>query len=260
MKRNELTELAAKQLAADYACNPGDFFGNISRVTKARFMEGYRAFKDEPDFFKMATMGSAVIASVSDEMLSFTTDLFAKADKDNAVSLFDGLQLYALNKKLSYYNKAAGAARIYFLPETPYKFTPKSGYDIRVFDEAEIQTTLYQYRGFDNALMYSAKKERHDIVAVCAVNGRNIIGIAGASNDSGIFWQIGIDILPEFRGGGLASELVSALTQEVFMNGAVPYYGTWGGNIASQNVARKCGYYPAWSELYAFDIDSSIIL
>lgn len=255
MFQNELIDLAAIQLAADYSCNAEDFFGDINRVTKSRLIEGYRTFLDEPHFFKMATMGKAVIASVSDEMLPFMTDLFAKFDKSESSTLFDGIQMYVINQKLECFNKTAAQTKIYYLPSTPYHYIPKSGYDLRVFDEAEIQTILYQYKGFNNALMYDAKRERHDMVAVCAVNGRNIIGMAGASNDSERFWQIGIDVIPEYRGKGLAVELVSALTKEVFRHGAIPYYGTWGGNIASQNVARKCGYYPAWAELTAFDLE-----
>ena len=93
------------------------------------------------------------------------------------------------------------------------------------------------------------------MLAVCAYNGRRIVGMAGASSDSERFWQIGIDVIPEYRGLGLGSELVSALTQAVFMHGAVPYYSTWSGNIASQNTARKSGYYPAWSEIDVSDIE-----
>ena len=92
------------------------------------------------------------------------------------------------------------------------------------------------------------------MAAVCAFNGSSIAGMAGASNDSQRFWQIGIDVRPEYRGKGLAADLVCSLTKEVFSLGAIPYYGTWAGNIASQNTALKCGYYPAWTEVIAFEV------
>lgn len=255
MFNSELVELAAKQLAIDYSCNHTDFLGKKNRVTTSKISDGCRKFKDAPDFFKMSTMGKAVIASVSNEMLGFTTDLFSKFDGKESSLLFDGMQLYLINKQLEKFNKTIAVNKIYYLPKTPYKYNLRSGYNIRVFEENDIVKTLYKYEGFSNALTYNANGERHDMIAVCAVNSKNIIGMAGASNDSNLFWQIGIDIIPEFREKGLGVDLVSALTQEVFMHGAIPYYGTWAGNIASQNVARKSGFFPVWSEVIAFDIE-----
>ena len=67
--------------------------------------------------------------------------------------------------------------------------------------------------------------------------------------------RIGIDVKKEFRGLGIGSECVKALTYEIMAHGAIPYYGTWSGNIASQNVARTTAYRPAWTEMFAQNID-----
>lgn len=41
----------------------------------------------------------------------------------------------------------------------------------------------------------------------------NIIGIAVCSADTPELWQIGIDVLPEYRGRGIAKALVSLLKE-----------------------------------------------
>jgi predicted GNAT family acetyltransferase len=70
--------------------------------------------------------------------------------------------------------------------------------------------------------------------------------MAGASNDCAMMWQIGMDVLPGYRNKGLAAYLVNWLTLEVINRGYIPYYGTAASNIASQRVAHRAGYCPAW--------------
>ena len=76
-----------------------------------------------------------------------------------------------------------------------------------------------------------------------------LVGLAGCSADTKLFWQIGIDVLPEWRGKGIASSLVKLLKNEVFKRGAIPFYGTSLSNLGSWNVALSSGFYPAWVEI-----------
>ena len=250
--KNELTASAAEQLARDYCCAPEDFLRSENKVTLARTESGQRRFKSGPSFFKAAAMGRGAVISAASEMLEFSSELAKKYD---GARIFDQKQIWLINRKLAEYNKAISMNSIFYLPATPYKYTARSGFRLKFYEEAEIVSELYSSDGFGNALLYRAGGARRDVLAVCAYNGRRIVSMAGASSDSERFWQIGIDVIPEYRGLGLGSELVSALTQAVFMHGAVPYYSTWSGNIASQNTARKSGYYPAWSEIDVSDIE-----
>ena len=43
-------------------------------------------------------------------------------------------------------------------------------------------------------------KNRPDMLAVAAIDGDKIMGMAGASADNKTMWQIGIDVLPKYRG------------------------------------------------------------
>lgn len=250
--RNELIASAAAQLACDYCCNPEDFLSLENKATLSRISSGRRRFREEADFFKAATMGYGTVISAASEMLDFSQDILGKC---RGAEIFEQTKIWKINAQLAKYNKAIAFNSIFYLPSTPYRYVPKDGFRLKFYEEKEIVSELYPVKGFDNALMYNASKPRRDVLAVCALNGGQIVGMAGASNDSDRFWQIGIDVLPEYRGLGIATELVSALTQAVFMHGAVPYYGTWSGNIASQNTARRAGYYPVWTEINAYDIE-----
>lgn len=197
-------------------------------------------------------MGRGTIITAASEMLEFSSEL---ALKYTGAEIFDEQRKWLINRKLAEFGKAIAFNSIFYLPVTPYKYTARDGFKFKFYEEDEIVRELYSVKGFDNALMYNADNPRRDVLAVCAVNGGKIVGMAGASNDSARLWQIGIDVVPEYRNMGIGSELVSALTQAVFMHGAVPYYSTWSGNIASQNTARRAGYYPVWTEIDAGDID-----
>ncbi|MCD7729949.1 MAG: GNAT family N-acetyltransferase [Oscillospiraceae bacterium] len=255
MYPSELAEAAAFQLSCDYSCRPEDFIGNINRAFESKLSKGRRNITETEDFFRMATMGNAAIASADKRLLPFLDRLMGKYE---GCQLFTGKIRYLLNCELQAFNKAIGDVSIYYLPQTPYKYVRRGGFNVRVYEQDDISEVLYRYsykKDFSNALLYDTAKKRKDVLAVCALNGNDIIGIAGASSDSERFWQIGVDVLPAYRKMGIASEIVSALTYEVLMHGAIPYYSTWSGNITSQNTARSCGYIPVWTEMFAQNIE-----
>jgi predicted GNAT family acetyltransferase len=66
-------------------------------------------------------------------------------------------------------------------------------------------------------------------------------------------WQLGIDVLPDYRYQGIGRALVSRLTAAVLQKGILPYYTTTVSNIASRRIATSLGYLPAWVELYSAD-------
>ena len=62
-------------------------------------------------------------------------------------------------------------------------------------------------------------------------------------------WQIGVDVLPEFRRKGIASSLTSNLAVEILEKGRVPFYCCAWSNIGSARNAVKSGFLPAWAEM-----------
>ena len=96
-----------------------------------------------------------------------------------------------------------------------------------------------------------------DMLAVAAFEGDNIMGMAGASADSKTMWQIGINVLPEYRSRSIGKNLVRLLKNEILKRDKIPFYGTVESHIYSQNIAISAGFFPSWAELYSKAIKSA---
>lgn len=112
-----------------------------------------------------------------------------------------------------------------------------------------------RFRGdprYSNALGFS--KRRPDITVLAAFDPdaatalADPLAMAGASDDSPLMRQIGIDVLPQVRQRGLAARLVYELSRMVLADGHVPFYGTSPSHVLSQRVALAAGFIPTWWE------------
>ncbi len=108
---------------------------------------------------------------------------------------------------------------------------------------------LYTAPWRDNALCLDFP--HLDVLAVGAYYGDRPIGLAGCSADCDTMWQIGIDVLPDYRRQGIAAALTRTLAWEILQRGKVPYYCRVWSNIPSARNALRSGFYPAWVELSA---------
>jgi predicted GNAT family acetyltransferase len=64
-------------------------------------------------------------------------------------------------------------------------------------------------------------------------------------------WQIGVDVLPEYRRRGIAAAVTSRLAIEILKRGKVPFYCAAWCNLTSVRNAIRCGFRPAWVSLSA---------
>lgn len=88
-------------------------------------------------------------------------------------------------------------------------------------------------------------------VAVAGESGPALadpIAMVGMSDDSPIMRQIGIDVLPAWRGAGIASVLVHDAARLTLAEGYLPFYGTSPSHMLSQRVAMNAGLVPTWWE------------
>ena len=85
--------------------------------------------------------------------------------------------------------------------------------------------------------------------SVFAFDNDKLIGLAACSADCDDMWQIGVDVLPEYRRQGVASSLTSNLAVEIINKGKVPFYCCAWSNIKSVKNALRSGFKPAWVEM-----------
>jgi predicted GNAT family acetyltransferase len=95
-------------------------------------------------------------------------------------------------------------------------------------------------------------------VAVAYADGA-VAGMAGASDDCEMMWQIGINVLPEYRNRGIAAALTNRLAMGILERGKIPYYGAAASNIASLRVAHRAGFRPAWACVYRGRFDLTTV-
>ena len=145
---------------------------------------------------------------------------------------------------------------IYFIPDlkriTKQEELKKFTFKLYDGNTNEIKLT----NGFENAITFKDEKCISDI-AYCAYDNDKIIGIAGADKINDDIWEVGIEILPEYRKDGLATILTKNLTLKILEKGIVPIWCASSTNIGSQAVANKSNYIPLWFETYSdvFDKD-----
>lgn len=79
-------------------------------------------------------------------------------------------------------------------------------------------------------------------------NGR-LIGLAACSADCDSMWQIGVDVLSDYRRKGIASALTNRLAIEILKRDKMPFYCCAWSNIHSARNAIRSGFVPAWVEM-----------
>src|SRR5690606_39415352 len=105
---------------------------------------------------------------------------------------------------------------LHFLPDVK-RIKPLSSPNFFSFEviKREEVVSLLDVTSFNNAIIYDTNLPWQTELAVLAKKDGKIVGVAGASKTCAKLWQIGIDVLPDYRNLGLASYLVNKLTFEI---------------------------------------------
>ena len=232
-----------KQLALEYNCAPGDFLRPDNIVTQSCLRENRRHYSDEKPFFHMATLGQNAVITADRKLHPFLR-IFAR---EKGRALFEFPSLLPLERELSQYGYTLMSSFHMFLPK--HDVRPESRYPVQWFYGEAIHP-FYDKAGFENALN-GKNCARPDRIAVCALDGTAIMGMAGCSEDAPGWLQIGVDVMPAYRSRGVGTYLVALLKNEIIARGAIPFYGTSLSNYHSWNIAINSGFYPAWVEIGA---------
>lgn len=242
--KNEILEIAKKQLALDYSCNICNLEEEKNIVIENKLFEGRRIYDNDGCFLKILCLGGKAIITASSEIIPWCEEKLVNRD---AAWFFQYPKLRAIDKKLEEFGHEIADVHHYYLPSGKLEAVEPIT-TVKWFEREEI----LQFKNDERFGEAFAFDENHpDMLAVAAFDGEEIIGMAGASADSETMWQIGIDVMAEHRGQGIGKNLVMILKNEVLKRGKVPFYGTVESHLNSQNVAISAGFLPAWAELYS---------
>lgn len=257
MTKQQILEIAMKQSAIDSNCHWRDFTGTQNKVVVSRKNHGARKYLGLPFICDLTSYGTNIVASVSEGLEEIVREYINTYKTEhcfetpNLHKLMDGLRPFG-------YNICFMAE--YSLPDTDMLAGGKlpdrlwdriSGiypsYEIRIMGQKDFKELYIPQWG--NALCKERKEL--DIIAAGAYVKDKLIALAGASADCGTMWQIGVDVLPEYRRQGLASALSSRLAVEILNKGIVPFYCCAWSNIGSIRNAVASGFRPAWVQITA---------
>ena len=238
----DIWKIAMEQSAWDNNCRPEDFSKNENVVVSHRLEVRSRKYLREPIACNFISYGGNLVASVKDEYRAVAEEYIGKFEYFHC---FETPNLHWLNDRLVPMGQKVCFMAEYFLPDLSKLKRLPCRYEQRVLTPADFES-LYLPQ-WSNALCEDRKEL--DVIGMGAYDGEKLVGFAGASADGEEMWQIGIDVLPEYRRQGIASALTSGLAVEILERGKVPFYCCAWSNIASARNAVKSGFVPAWAEM-----------
>lgn len=233
-----------QQSAIDSTCSKNDFINSESKVVVSRSNPGARKYLELPFECDLTTYGNCIVASVSKEL---ENTIYEYISKYAVAHCFETPNLIVLQEKLKPYGLNTCFMAEYFLPDMSLLKSLKCGYEIRALFPNDFSDCYLPEWG--NALC--EKRKQLDVLAVAAFDKGEMIGLAGCSADCDRMWQIGIDVLPEYRNKGIGAALTSNLAVEIIDRNKVPFYCCAWSNIKSVRNAIKSGFKPTWVQLTA---------
>lgn len=250
MTNQDIMETAIRQSAIDLNCSPEDFFCGTNRIVRSLENQGARKYLTLPFDCNLVSYGGNVVASVSEAtepaVLNYVNC------EEPAYSLFKTPKLHELDQALSPLGLRTRHMAEYFLPDVSALKELPCPYPMKRLEQKDF-AKLYVPE-WSNALC--EKRKELDVLGVGAYDGEKLVGLAGCSADCRTMWQIGIDVLPEYRRRGIAAALTSRLALSILDRGKVPFYCAAWSNIASVRNAMKSGFRPAWVELTAKAVEA----
>ena len=244
MTNQEILKIAMAQSAKDLCAEASDFEKSENVVVLSSASREARKYLKLPFSCQLVSYGNNVVASVSPEFREIAENYIKKYPVEH---LFETPNLHVLNEALMEKGQKICFMAEYFLPDVNTLRPLDCDYELRMLTQDDF-ASLYLPE-WSNALCESRK--HLDVLGVGAYDNGKLVGLAGCSADCDTMWQIGIDVLPEYRRQGIASALTSRLAVEILERGKVPFYCAAWCNIKSVRNAIKSGFRPAWVEMTA---------
>ena len=237
--------LLLRQFSADFCVTEADILDDRHHFTVfAPHPDRRRYLEISPCLLKIAEVNGKLLFTGRKDFIARCRELYADA---NAPWFMEARNMAALNRELSTFGAQIRHARPFYTADQALPVDTRDFTIVRYN-----QSTIQQFRGDDRfGDAFGFCEDAPDMLGVAALKNDRILGMAGASADSPYLWQIGINVLEETRGQGIAAMLVSLLRNDVLAAGRLPFYGTSVSHLASQRVALRAGFLPSWFELVA---------
>lgn len=243
-------ERLLQQLSLDLNGTPADFLAAENIITASALKDGRRSYSPGKPMLEMATLGGNTVIMADECLHAFLHGLVRNVEGHR---LFELGYLIRLNEELKKYGYRMAPTHHMFLPCR--SVAAEGRWQVKWLYDGDI-APFYGDPRFPNAIAYPVPcPVRPDRIAVVALDGNTIMGMAGCSEDAPHWQQIGIDVLPVYRSRGIGTYLVTLLANRIMELGDVPFYGTAAANIRSQNIALGSGFRPAWVETEAVKME-----
>lgn len=244
MTNKEILQIAMAQSAIDSNCKAEDFLRGENVITISKPHTEARKYLELPHICDLCSYGTNIVATVGEEYRDLVT---AYINKYSVEHCFETPNMHILNDSFQKHGYRVCFMAEYFLPDIEVLKTlplPKP-YETKVLTQKDFEN-LYKPE-WSNALC--EKRKQLDVLGVGAYDNGKLIGFAACSADCDTMWQIGVDVLPEYRRKGIASAITSQLAVEILARGKVPFYCAAWSNIKSVRNAIKSGFRPAWVQM-----------
>ena len=240
----EIYRAAMRQSAIDLNCREEDFLSQQNIIVYSQKNENARVYLELPFSCNLVSYGNNIVASVEPSLDAVIKDYISKYSLEHC---FETPNMHVLNDALQERGLRICFMAEYFLPDVERLQLLPCKYEMKILTAADFKE-LYLPR-WSNALCENRKE--YDVLGVGAYDGKQLIGLACCSADCDTMWQIGVDVLPEYRHCGVASALTSRLAAEILKRGKIPFYCAAWCNIKSVRNAIRSGFRPAWVEMTA---------
>lgn len=286
----ECLEIARKQFCMDIGLSWQEYCENRERTSfvcknksgavdnksaweNAQRRKGARIYAGRSSFFRAIICLGQLFICCDEKIYDWVVEQYEKCSPE---WFCDFQNLRKLDEKLKEFGYQIQDTHVYFLPEKRGVAT-----DCCESKHALDENTAHAYVWFKQEEILRFKENNRFTSAICFWEGTpdvlavaklkdgwkkqvqqgkdfdqtHMQGMAGASCDGKYLWQIGINVDKEYAGQGLGHELVRTLKEEIQRRGKVPFYGTSESHTVSQTVGLKAGFVPAWTEVFASELN-----
>lgn len=242
MTNKEILRTAMEQSAIDANCQAEDFMKTEHVIVTSKKNPESRRYLELPLACNLISYGNNIVASMDRKYEKMVRDYIEKYPVEHC---FETPNLYVLNEAFEKYDLKVCFMAEYFLPDVRILKKRECRYELRLMKQEDFRD-LYSPE-WQNALC--AGRKELDVLGIGAYEAGQLIGMAACSADCDSMWQIGVDVLPEYRRQGIASALTENLAIEILKREKVPFYCCAWSNIRSARNAIRSGFRPSWTEL-----------